>query len=149
MKDRLNYVLPDGDLAVPHVLISLALEGEQLLEFDAWKRWMQQRPEFAKCAKIEGIYKSHSTLVILSVPVVIWDWLPDDLACSFIGYVGSVNHAHEPSWKDYSDLKAFMRAFSEARGNSPQEAESLTAEGVGKVHAQRRGVSWPDIMPLP
>ncbi|KAH7336533.1 heterokaryon incompatibility protein-domain-containing protein [Rhexocercosporidium sp. MPI-PUGE-AT-0058] len=90
--EQVNRVLSDGTLALPHVLVSLALEGEQLLEVGAWNKWLKDCPAFVKYARVEGMYKSHSTLLLISLPVVIWDLLPDDLACSFIGYVESVNH---------------------------------------------------------
>jgi hypothetical protein len=70
-EDQLNRVLPEGDLSIPHVLISLALEGEQLLKIGAWKKWLSDCLAFAKYARIEGMYKSHSTLLILSVLVII------------------------------------------------------------------------------
>jgi hypothetical protein len=76
-EDQLNRTLPGGDLAIPHVLISLALEGEQLLDLGAWNQWLKTCPLFAKYARVEGLYKSHSTLVILSVPVFIWNLLPE------------------------------------------------------------------------
>lgn len=80
-----DVLLGEGEFDIPRVLISLSLEGEELLDFGAWKRWIQDCPEIANCTRIEGIYKSHSTLMILSILVVIWDWLLDDLACTFIG----------------------------------------------------------------
>jgi hypothetical protein len=145
---QLHNALPDGDLAVPHVLISLALEGEQFLEFDAWKSWMQARPEFAKCTEIEGIYKSHSTLLILSVAVVIWDWLPDDLVCSFIGYVGSINHAQDSSEKEHWDLRAFLTAFYGAGRNTPEKVDSLMAEQSELMQVRRPWVAWSDMASL-
>lgn len=89
--DSITKALTNGDTTVPHVLISLALEEEQLLDFDQCRRWLQGFPALAKHATVQGIYRSNSTLVLLSVPVAIWDWLPDDPACAFIGYVHSQN----------------------------------------------------------
>jgi hypothetical protein len=99
-QDQLNKVLPEGDLSIPHVLVSLALDGEQLLETEAWNKWLSDCPSFVKYARIEGMYKSHSTLLILSVPVIIWNLLPDNQACSFIGYVSSTNHVWQRFWQE-------------------------------------------------
>ena len=107
-EDQLNRVLPDGDLAIPHVLISLALEGEQLLEIGAWKKWLEDCPLFAKYAKIEGLYRGRSSLLILSLPVVIWDLLPDNQACSFIGYVNSTNHVRGGVCQGSQDLESWL-----------------------------------------
>jgi len=104
---ELHRVLPEGDFELPHVLISLALEGEQLLDVKAWERWLADCPSFAKYAKIEGKYKSRSTLLILSLPVVIWNMLPENLAYSFIGYVESPNHAGEQLRQDQADSQSW------------------------------------------
>jgi len=87
----LTKVLDNGDNVLPQVLITLALEEEQLLDFEQCRRWLQDFPALAKYATVQGIYRSNSTLLILSLPVPIWDWIPDDPACSFIGYVHSQN----------------------------------------------------------
>jgi hypothetical protein len=82
---------PTGNLKVPHVLISLALCEDQELELKACSEWLAAFPALAKYATVKGLYRSHSTLVIASVPVVIWDLLPENRACSFIGYITSDN----------------------------------------------------------
>jgi hypothetical protein len=92
-------ILTDGETAVPHVLISLALEEEQFLDFDQCRRWLQGFPALAKHAIVEAIYRSNSTLLMLSVPVAIWDWIPENPACAFIGYVHSQNLLREPCVK--------------------------------------------------
>ncbi|KAE9367715.1 hypothetical protein N431DRAFT_444815 [Stipitochalara longipes BDJ] len=89
--DSLTKVLDDGHTSLPHVLLSLALEGDQVLDFERCRKWLQDFPAFARYATVQGVFKSNSTLLILSLPVVIWDWLPDDPACTFIGYVHSQN----------------------------------------------------------
>jgi hypothetical protein len=87
----LTKVLENGDNVLPQVLITLALEEEQLLDFEQCRRWLQDFPALAKYATVQGVYRSNSTLLVLSLPVPIWDWIPDDPACSFIGYVHSQN----------------------------------------------------------
>ena len=83
---------PAGALIVPHVLISVALEeSQENLDLESWRRWLTGIPALVKYAVIEGAYRSHSTLLILSLPVMIWDMLPGHPACSFIGYVNSPN----------------------------------------------------------
>jgi hypothetical protein len=89
--NSLTKVLNDGMTALPHVLISIAIEEDQSLDFEQCRRWLQQFPALATYAKVQGVYRSNSTLLLLSLPVVIWDWLPDDNACAFIAYVHSSN----------------------------------------------------------
>ncbi|CZR68718.1 uncharacterized protein PAC_18617 [Phialocephala subalpina] len=81
----------DGVLKIPHVLISLALEEDQMVDFQTCSEWLASFPALAKWVKVEGIYRSYSTLLIMSIPVFIWDLLPDNQACSLIGYVRTGN----------------------------------------------------------
>jgi hypothetical protein len=88
---QLNRNLPSGKLTVPHVLLSVALEEDQSLDLDSWARWISDNPALAKYVLVEGVFRSHSTMVLLSLPVPLWDVLQDDLAISFIAYVESRN----------------------------------------------------------
>ncbi|KAJ4304044.1 hypothetical protein N0V88_001652 [Collariella sp. IMI 366227] len=75
----------------PHVLISLALEDDQRLDLNDWETWLAAFPAIAKFVKVQGVFKSHSTLLLLSLPVMVWDFLPDDPACSFVSFIRSNN----------------------------------------------------------
>ncbi|EPE08812.1 tyrosine-protein phosphatase non-receptor type 6 [Ophiostoma piceae UAMH 11346] len=75
----------------PHVMISLALEEDQNLDINAWQEWLASFPALAKYVKVQGVFKSHSTLLLLSVPVMVWDLLPENHACSFIAFIRSNN----------------------------------------------------------
>ncbi|KAH8766234.1 hypothetical protein BGZ57DRAFT_798548 [Hyaloscypha finlandica] len=83
--------LPDKTFVIPHVIMSVALEEDQVLDLDGFQNWMRLFPALAKYAKIEGVYRSHSTLVLVSVPVIIWNLLPEDPAFNFVGYARSAN----------------------------------------------------------
>ncbi|KAL7947320.1 hypothetical protein V8C42DRAFT_317454 [Trichoderma barbatum] len=77
----------------PHVMISLALEDDQRLDINAWEQWLNAFPAMARYVKVQGVFKSHSTLVLVSMPVMIWDLLPEDPATSFIAFIRSNNIA--------------------------------------------------------
>lgn len=83
--------LPDRSFVLPHVIMSVALESDQTLDLRAFENWVKQFPALAKYASIQGIYQSYSTLVLLAVPVVVWDLLPENRACNFVGYATSDN----------------------------------------------------------
>ncbi|RYP79155.1 hypothetical protein DL771_000133 [Monosporascus sp. 5C6A] len=78
---------------VPHVMISLALEDDQRLNINDWEHWLQSIPAIAKYVKVQGVFKSHSTLLLLSMPVMVWDLLPENHACNFVAFVRSNNLA--------------------------------------------------------
>ncbi|KAI1640202.1 hypothetical protein F4809DRAFT_648157 [Biscogniauxia mediterranea] len=76
---------------VPHVMISLALEDDQRLNINDWEQWLSSIPALAKYVKVQGVFKSHSTLLLLSLPVMVWDLLPENHACNFIAFIRSNN----------------------------------------------------------
>ncbi|KAI1758551.1 hypothetical protein GGR53DRAFT_524582 [Hypoxylon sp. FL1150] len=78
---------------VPHVMISLALEEDQRLNINDWQHWLSNIPALAKYVKVQGVFKSHSTLLLLSMPVMVWDLLPENHACNFIAFIRSNNLA--------------------------------------------------------
>lgn len=57
----------------PKVLISIALEKDQLLCRDEWTEWLKSVPALANTVAVEG--------------VAVWDMLPENPAISFIGFV--------------------------------------------------------------
>jgi hypothetical protein len=84
-------------LKLPHMLISITLDEDQPLPNpEACRRWICAFPGLAKHVKIEGIFTSYSTVIILSIPVVIWNMLPDNPACQSISYVTSRNLIVDP-----------------------------------------------------
>lgn len=95
--ESLLDTIENGNTTIPHVLISLALEEEQLLDVEQCRKWLQDFPILAKSVTVQGVYRSNSTLLILSVPVLIWDLLPNHPACTFIGYAHSVDLLRLPS----------------------------------------------------
>lgn len=87
----LSEVWPDPEHNSPKVLISVALEEDQFLRTEDLLDWLRSFPALAKCVRIESVYKSDSTLLLLSLPVAIWDMVPNDPAISFVAFVKSHN----------------------------------------------------------
>lgn len=88
----LSALSPTGKYETPHVLISVAIEEDQPdLDVKKTAQWLESIPFLAKWTKVECAFPSYSTLLVLSLPVVIWNMLPDHPACSFIGYVTAPN----------------------------------------------------------
>lgn len=95
-EERLETLLAlgeKGERKAPHVLLTVALEEDQVLDAASCARWLKQFPLLARYVSVEGVYRSYSTLLLLSVPVVLWDLLPDHPATQFVGYVRSRNLA--------------------------------------------------------
>ena len=75
----------------PRVLISVALEQEQILRTEDWIDWLKSFPALARWIHLESAYVSDSNLLLISLPLVLWDMLPKHPAISFISFVRSRN----------------------------------------------------------
>lgn len=84
-------VWPDPNFKCPKVVISIALEEDQRLRPDELTEWLRSVPALANFVHVEGVYESDSVMIILSLPVAIWNLMPDDPAVSFIGFIRSRN----------------------------------------------------------
>jgi hypothetical protein len=74
----------------PQILLTIRLEKTEL-DIPVWREWVRNLPVEGKDVKIEGIYRSFSTLLLLRMPVAIWDLLPENQAYSFVGFVTPEN----------------------------------------------------------
>ena len=82
VQSSLEELFPDLDFVLPKVLVSIALrEGETLLQTPDATNWLEHFPAVAKCVYVEGVYRSDdsSTVLLLMLPVAVWDLLPGDL----------------------------------------------------------------------
>ncbi|KAF5018527.1 hypothetical protein F66182_9485 [Fusarium sp. NRRL 66182] len=86
-----DYMFTEPNEDSPHVMISLALEDDQRLDINAWEQWLGAFPAMARYVKVQGVFKSHSTMLLVSMPVPIWDLLPEDQATSFVAFIRSNN----------------------------------------------------------
>ena len=89
--ESVGEVWPDQNFNCPKVHISIALEEEQWLSPQHWADWIRSVPALVKFASIEGIYKSDSTLIMVSIPIAIWNLVPANPAITFVGFVKSEN----------------------------------------------------------
>jgi hypothetical protein len=99
---------PLGCLKVPHVLISVALVEDQTYDTQACTEWLQSFPMLARYVNVQGIYKSYSTLLIVSVPVIIWDLIPSNPAIGFVSYVTSRNLLKDNPLKQQLSPEVFV-----------------------------------------
>lgn len=79
-----------------NVLLSIRLEkdyfeGEMSENIRVWREWIRNMPQEAKNIQVEAIYESFSTLVLFTMPVTLWNLLPNNLAYSFVGFTTSDN----------------------------------------------------------
>ena len=115
-------------LKVPHMLISISLDQDQSLpSAERCSRWLSAFPGLAKHVKVEGVFDSYSTLLILSIPVVVWDKLPDNPACQVINYVTSRNLLQDNLKQQLSDLPAELPRKSSPISSTPFNSSNQMA----------------------
>lgn len=79
----------------PQVLVSFRVTREAL-DASTWVKWLLNAPPEARdLIKIEGVYGSYSTLIILRMPVQVWCLLPESRASSFLGFITTENYGLE------------------------------------------------------
>jgi hypothetical protein len=86
-----NQKSSEGDVTkYPQVLLAIRLSSG-LFDRQAWIDWVRNMPFEAQEVHIEGVYDSFSTLLLVRMPVAMWNLLPDNPAYSFVGFVTSEN----------------------------------------------------------
>jgi len=95
------------------------MEGQTLNPNDM-ASWIRRMPLLAYSVRLYGINRGFSTLVILSVPVAVWNYLPDELGVAFVGYATSQNQ-----------LLDGFRQFQIGKEDTENEMTSPTP--IGKV----------------
>ena len=91
--------------------VLLAVSVAQNTEFIVtdWTNWLNTHQAPAEIlnidVRIESAYKSHSTLIILSVPTLAWSRMVDRDAYNFIGFVRSENLLRKSEVQDLDATK--------------------------------------------
>lgn len=79
----------------PRVLIQFTLNADsQLPQIEGWIRYLTTN--LPSCIEkgdvsIEGVFNAGSTLVLLALPIAVWDCMPPNPALSFVSFVESHN----------------------------------------------------------
>ena len=73
------------------ILISVRVNSTQQLGVQQISSWIRDIPLLANSVTLHGVTRSHSTMILMGIPVAVWDLLPDNPACSFVGFTTSKN----------------------------------------------------------
>ena len=98
------------------VLLAVSMAQDTVFGVEEWIHWLNTPKAPAGIleidVRIESAYKSHSTLVLLSVPILAWSRMVDRDAYNFIGFVRSENLLRR---SEVQDLDATKEKQSESR----------------------------------
>ncbi|KAL8670440.1 MAG: hypothetical protein Q9168_005021 [Polycauliona sp. 1 TL-2023] len=108
-EDMMDISAPEAMAQGTRVLLAVSISDDAVCDIVEWKQWLVNRaPRIITQieVKVEGVFKSHSTMLIASLPVVAWDRLPDKAAYRFIGFIksGNLNQAQSHSEKESERL---------------------------------------------
>ncbi|KAL8858201.1 MAG: hypothetical protein Q9178_005213 [Gyalolechia marmorata] len=104
------------------VLLAVSISDAAACDIAEWKKWLvSQAPLVVTRIEVEAVFKSHSTMLVTSLPIMLWDCLPDRAAYRFIGFVKSGN-------LDQSHLKVERDNERMAATFSSQKQEILSRE---------------------
>jgi hypothetical protein len=126
---------------------------DQKKRFDLGE-WLKNMPHMGKYVKIQGIYRSNSTIVLLTLPVGLWDLLPDNPAYSFIGFVHPNNLALPPSSLPATiptsvDHMASPELVQNGQPELPVSAQKAASDGVEEAELGERFLNVGRKAPAP
>lgn len=119
--------LPEG----PRVLLAVSLRADAgVPDVERWANWFSIDVPYEVqgiTVRLEAAYRSHSTLILVSLPVNVWNHLRDTSAYRFIGFVTSVNLLTRgpKDWDQYLEA-ASVEAATVTDISSFIEASSIT-----------------------
>ncbi|KAL8647832.1 MAG: hypothetical protein Q9226_006266 [Calogaya cf. arnoldii] len=97
--DMMDISSPDASTATDtRVLLAISITNDASCDIAQWKKWLVSDCPWDVTkieVQVEGVYKSHSTMLIMSIPIIAWDSLPNRSAYRFIGFVKSGNLSQE------------------------------------------------------
>ena len=123
--------------------VLLAVSVAQNTEFRVtdWINWLNTHKAPAEIlnidVRIESAYKSHSTLVLLSVPIIAWSRMVDRDAYNIIGFVRSENLLRKSEVQDLDATKG-------KQSQSQLSSQTLDIDEFGHSKRSPLAESWRD-----
>ncbi|KAI1081078.1 hypothetical protein F5B20DRAFT_536696 [Whalleya microplaca] len=78
----------------PRVLVCTTFVGEASPDMSSFYHWIHNAPAIASKIAVEGMFLGPPTMLLISMPVAVWNVVQHDKVCCFLGYVNSHNMTH-------------------------------------------------------
>ncbi|RDW62598.1 hypothetical protein BP5796_10900 [Coleophoma crateriformis] len=108
----------------PRALVCTTFLGEPSQDMASFKSWLQNTPAAARKIAVEGMFHGPPTVLLISMPIAVWNVVAADRTCCFLGYVNSHNMTFE-----YQQLVG---------GMSPNKAATSKELEDGKILLEAR-----------
>lgn len=76
------------------VLVCTTFVGDASPDMGFFKQWLHNTPPLASKIAVEGIFIGPPTMLLISMPQLIWSVVQHDKVCCFLGYINSHNMVH-------------------------------------------------------
>ncbi|KAI0105142.1 hypothetical protein F4776DRAFT_477327 [Hypoxylon sp. NC0597] len=106
----------------PRVLVCTTFVGEASPDMSSFNHWLHNAPATASKITVEGMFLGPPTMLLISMPIPVWNVVQHDKVCCFLGYVSSHNMTHlynrlvgsisvnKASAKDIEDSRMLLEA---------------------------------------
>ncbi|KAJ3560538.1 hypothetical protein NPX13_g9267 [Xylaria arbuscula] len=78
----------------PRVLVCTTFVGEASPDMSSFYHWIHNTPAIGSKIAVEGMFLGPPTMLLISMPVAVWNVVQHDKVCCFLGYVNSHNMTH-------------------------------------------------------
>ncbi|KAI1178636.1 hypothetical protein F4777DRAFT_80473 [Nemania sp. FL0916] len=78
----------------PRVLVCTTFVGEPSPDMSSFYHWLHNTPPIGSKIAVEGMFLGPPTMLLISMPVAVWNVVQHDKVCCFLGYVNSHNMTH-------------------------------------------------------
>jgi hypothetical protein len=76
-------------------LVCTTFLGEPSQDMASFNQWLQNTPLAASKIAVEGMFHGPPTVLLVSMPIAVWNVVAADRTCCFLGYVNSHNMTTE------------------------------------------------------
>jgi hypothetical protein len=76
-------------------LVCTTFLGEPSQEMASFKQWLHNTPVAASKIAVEGMFHGPPTVLMVSMPIAVWNVVAADRTCAFLGYINSHNMTTE------------------------------------------------------
>ncbi|KAH6655406.1 hypothetical protein BKA67DRAFT_516277 [Truncatella angustata] len=78
----------------PRVLVCTTFVGEASPDMSSFNQWLHNSPGVPNKIVVEGMFLGPPTMLLISMPVAVWNVVQHDKVCCFLGYITSKNLTH-------------------------------------------------------
>ncbi|KAL9038919.1 MAG: hypothetical protein Q9180_002841, partial [Flavoplaca navasiana] len=150
-EDMMDISTPEARIATDtRVLLSVSISDDATCDITEWKQWLTHKaPRIVTQigVRVEAVFKSHSTMLMTSLPTVAWDCLPDRAAYRFIGFIksGNLDRTHPCSDEECQRLAATVSELQRHLFGVEKQMQFLESEVMSTLEKMVKNRGATDV----